>query len=635
MNRSLLRVPTWVLSPGRPLFYGILVHMEERDFLAILDFGSQYTHLIARRVRELGVYSEILPHDAPAAQLAGAKGIILSGGPQSVMQSALRPDPKIYDLNLPILGLCFGHQLLAEQFGGSLHQSKEREYGEAELTLSEESRRTSALLEGLDDVETVWMSHGDSVERVPDGFRVLAHTPTCPVAVMENATERMYGLQFHPEVTHTEHGMHMLQNFLFGICGATPSWNADERERMLTKKVKAEVGERKVFLLVSGGVDSTVAFAFLTRVLGKERVRGIFIDNGFMRLDEVEEIAGQFKEMGYDNIETVDAQKDFLDAVRGVHDPEEKRKRIGMMFLEVAARARKEHGVLPPEWVLAQGTIYPDTIESGGSAQAEVIKTHHNRVGEAQEMIADKELIEPIADLYKDEVRELGERLGLPDELIHRQPFPGPGLAIRIITQNAEPLHQVEETIRSAAKDIDAFFAKNASFAILPVRSVGVQGDQRTYAHPLAISTMIDWEPLRALSRTLLTAHREINRAVVLLNPQCDVLEKGEPVLLEVSKERLALLRTVDDIVQDFFRANGVAQEIWQAPVVLIPFGFGFRPSVVIRPVVSREAMTVTPFKLTQKMAEELVQTIEAAALPIAGIFYDITDKPPGTIEWE
>ncbi|MFA6511553.1 MAG: glutamine-hydrolyzing GMP synthase [Patescibacteria group bacterium] len=609
--------------------------MQQRDWIAILDFGSQYTHLIARRVRELGVYSEILPHDVSATDLKTAKGIILSGGPQSVAESNLRPDEKIYTLAIPILGLCFGHQLLAQHFGGKLHQSKEREYGEAALALSLDSRKTSPLLEGLDAEEIVWMSHGDSVERVPDGFRVLAHTPTCPVAVMENFAEQIYGLQFHPEVTHTEHGMHMLQNFVFGICGAQPSWNAAEREHILTEKVKAEVGERKVFLLVSGGVDSTVAFAFLTRVLGKERVRGLFIDTGFMRLNEVEEIAGQFKEMGYDNIEIIDAQKDFVDAVRGIHDPEEKRKRIGKMFLDVAERIRTERGYVAPEWVLAQGTIYPDTIESGGTQQAEVIKTHHNRVGEAQEMIANKELIEPVVDLYKDEVRELGERLGLPDELIHRQPFPGPGLAIRIITQQAKPLRDLEERMRITAKDIDAFFTENAQFAILPVQSVGVQGDQRTYAHPLAISTMIDWEPLRAVSRKLLTSFKAINRVVVLLNPQSGVLEKGEPVSLDVSEERLDLLRNVDAIVQDFFITNGVAAEIWQTPVVLIPFGFGLRPSVVIRPVVSREAMTVTPFKLTQKMAEELVQTIEAASLPIAGIFYDITDKPPGTIEWE
>lgn len=605
------------------------------DFIAILDFGSQYTHLIARRIRELGVYSEIFPHDTPAEALRSARGIILSGGPQSVRKSALRPDPGIFTLDIPVLGLCFGHQLLAEHFGGTLHESKEREYGEARIALGADAAGHSALLKGLKAEETVWMSHGDSVEQVPKGFTVLARTPDCPVAAMEHTKKRLYGLQFHPEVTHTENGMTILENFALRIAGAERSWSAERREKMLMEKVREDTGGRSVFLLVSGGVDSTVSFALLTTVLGKERVRGMLVDTGLMRLGEVREITKQFKELGYENVEVLNAREEFLAAVQNVHDPEEKRKRIGRLFLDVAERAREARGYVPPKWVLAQGTIYPDTIESGSTRQAEVIKTHHNRVGEAQEMIEKEELIEPIADLYKDEVRELGARLGLPDELVRRQPFPGPGLAIRIITQRTEPRPGFEETLRTTAAQINAGLAKDFALHILPIASVGVQGDQRTYAHPLALGGFLDWDSLRMISRKLLTASPEINRAVYCMNSKSNVLEEGTYVPLEVNARTVHLLQQVDAVVQDFFQAEGIAQEIWQVPVVLIAYGAGGKPSVVIRPVISREAMTVTPFPLTQKFSDGLTRAIAHSGLPVSGVFYDITDKPPGTIEWE
>lgn len=606
-----------------------------RSWIAILDFGSQYTHLIARRVRDLGVYSEILPHDGPAESMRDAAGIILSGGPQSVLESDLRPDRALFDLGKPVLGLCFGHQLIAALFGGELHQSKEREYGEELLRIPEKVQEMSKLLSGLGTEEVVWMSHGDSVSTVPDGFSVLGATATCPVAAMSNARRRIYSLQFHPEVAHTKNGMTMLSNFLFAICKARKTWNPGDHEEELLQRVREQAGKRNVFLLASGGVDSTVTFALLTKALGKKRVRGLFIDTGFMRLGEEQEIREAFEKLGYSNFDILNAQRVFFKAIKDVDDPEEKRKRIGAHFLTIAEEYRVEHGYVSPKWVIAQGTIYPDTIESGGTRHAETIKTHHNRVPEAQEAIARNELIEPIANLYKDEVRELGKRLRLPSELLTRHPFPGPGLAIRILTAKAESPFRLEDTIRAELKNIRPDLIPHYAFHVLPVVSVGVQGDQRTYAHPLAISGPLYWSTLRGISKKLLRMYREINRAIYVLNPDCGILRHGVFVRLKVEERHVALLQKVDHAVKQYFVATGAMDAIWQVPVVLIPFGVGRKPSIVIRPVVSHEAMTVAPYELTTEHAEGLRNALDAAKLPISGIFYDITDKPPGTIEWE
>jgi GMP synthase (glutamine-hydrolysing) len=401
------------------------------------------------------------------------------------------------------------------------------------------------------------------------------------------------------------------------------------------EQIRASVGERKVFLLASGGVDSTVSFALLTRTLGPDRVRGLFVNTGFMRMDEEQEIREAFAQLGYDNLEVVDASKDFLADVAGIDDPEEKRKRIGARFLALAERYRTEHGYAPPEWMLAQGTIYPDTIESGGTRNAETIKTHHNRVEEVQDLLAANEIIEPIAELYKDEVRELGRALKIPDRLLMRHPFPGPGLAIRILTKPVPAPGGLEQDIRRGLQRVRPDLPEHFRFRVLPVASVGVQGDRRSYAHPLAISGPLYWETLREISKELLRMYKLLNRAVFLLNPQSGVLEEAAAVPLAITPESVEMLQRVDRAVKDFFWKEELAQDLWQVPVVLIPVGAGGRPSVVVRPVVSREAMTVTPFELTENVAQGLVRAVEQSGQPISGIFYDITDKPPGTIEWE
>ena len=434
--------------------------MSSQNEVAILDFGSQYTHLIARRVRELGVVSHIYPTDVPASKLKNAVAIILSGGPRSLVRDPRLPfDPAIFNLGIPMLGLCYGHQLVADIFGGKVASGTAREYGLAALNIS-----PSPIFERVKKKTVVWMSHGDHVEKIPSGFKQIATTGNGSVAAMADEKKKMYGFQFHPEVAHSKEGKKMLHNFLFKICKAKKNWNVGQMLSSIEQSIeqltnchsdrasqRAEesrtIGERdpstalrsarddrkNVFLLVSGGVDSTVCFALLEKVLGKKRVFGLHIDNGFMRLDETKKITKALKKIGFNNLHIYDAEKEFLQALRGVTEPEQKRKIIGNLFLDITDRIMKEKGMDGKNWLLGQGTIYPDTIESGGTKNADVIKTHHNRVPRVQQMITEGRVIEPLKELYKDEVREIGLKLGLPKELIFRHPFPGPGLAIRCL----------------------------------------------------------------------------------------------------------------------------------------------------------------------------------------------------------
>ena len=393
------------------------------DAIAILDFGGQYTHLIANRIRRLLVYSEILQSDVPAERCARYKGIILSGGPHSVLDSD-RPgfDQGIFRLGIPVLGLCYGHQLMAQSLGGTVVAGKFREYGIAEIDIVAKS----PLFKGLSDHEQIWMSHGDAVETLPAGFTVLGTTAGCKAAAMGNEGSAMYGLQFHPEVTDTPKGMTILDNFIT-ICKCSREWNTDAFLREIAEEIRRKCAGRKVFLLVSGGVDSTVAFTLLNRVRGPENVLGLHIDNGLMRQGESADILTYMKAHGFDNLRIVDATERFLSALNNVADPEEKRRIIGRVFIEVQERSLKEFGLDPAGWILGQGTIYPDTIESAGTQHAERIKTHHNRVEAVMELLERGEIIEPLALLYKDEVRDLGGALGLPQSLLWRHPFPGPG----------------------------------------------------------------------------------------------------------------------------------------------------------------------------------------------------------------
>ncbi len=448
------------------------------DTVVVLDFGSQYTQLIARRIREARVRSVVLPYSTPAADVAalGPKGIVLSGGPSSVYDAnAPRGDEGVFDLGIPVLGLCYGMQLMARRFGGEVGRAPGREYGRAVVDVS-----GGRLLRALGPTETVWMSHGDHVETVPEGFAVTARTTNAPVAAFEDPVRGLYGLQFHPEVQHTEHGSEMLESFLYDACGCAPRWTMASFRESAVAKIRETVTEGIVLGGLSGGVDSTVAAVLIREAVG-ERFRGVFVDTGLLRKDEGRHVLSSFRHLGLP-VTGVDASDRFFDALAGVTDPEKKRKIIGGLFIDAFTENAK--AVDGAAW-LAQGTLYPDVIESvsihGPSA---VIKTHHN-VGGLPEKLGFK-LVEPLRELFKDEVRRLGEELGIPREMLYRHPFPGPGLAVRIpgeitrervrILQEADAIF-IEELRASGDYDRTA----QAFAVLLPVRSVGVMGDGRTY----------------------------------------------------------------------------------------------------------------------------------------------------------
>lgn len=381
-----------------------------RDAIAVLDFGGQYAHLIANRIRRLGVYSEIVASDTRADQLGKFKGVILSGSPHSVLDAGSPTiDPALLDCGIPLLGLCYGHQLVALKLGGRVVKGTVREYGRATLSIV----NNTGLLKGLDATEQVWMSHGDTVDALPAGFMRLGSTQDCALAAVGDPVRNIYGLQFHPEVTDTPHGMKVLDNYI-DICKCDRSWNSKTFIDAIEEEIRRKCSDRKVFLLVSGGVDSSVAFALLIKVLGAERVMGLHIDNGLMRHRESGDIIEYLNRHGFNNLKIEDASVEFLEALKGIDDPEKKRIAIGNMFIQVKDRVFAGLKLNPDEWLLAQGTIYPDTIESAGTEHADRIKTHHNRVDIILELLARGQVIEPLAQLYKDEVRELGEALGLP-----------------------------------------------------------------------------------------------------------------------------------------------------------------------------------------------------------------------------
>ncbi|MBI4880272.1 MAG: glutamine-hydrolyzing GMP synthase [Planctomycetes bacterium] len=460
-----------------------------REAIAIVDFGSQYTQLIARRVREQRVFCRIYPCSVDPADLAlqPLKGLILSGGPASVYEAgAPELDPRLLDLGVPVLGICYGLQAMVAALGGAVARGVEGgEYGRATLTL----RSASDLLSGVPRDSVVWMSHGDQVERLPDGFEVLAGSKACPFAAIAERQRRLYGLQFHPEVTHTAHGPSILRNFLFGICGVRGDWTMASFVDTAVRQVQDTVGSAgRVVLGMSGGVDSSVAAVLLHRAVG-ERLDAIFVDNGLLRKNERENVAKTFLERFEVRLHVVDAGDAFLADLAGVTDPEEKRRRIGHRFIEVfRGEARRCAGA----GFLAQGTLYPDVIESlaprGGPSAT--IKTHHNVGGLPEEL--GFTLVEPFRELFKDEVRALGALLGLPESILRRHPFPGPGLAVRIL---GEVTPERLEILREA----DAIFREElrlsgwrdrvaqAFVVLLPVRTVGVQGDQRTYGYACAI----------------------------------------------------------------------------------------------------------------------------------------------------
>ena len=499
---------------------------KEIDTVLVLDFGSQYTQLIARRVRESNVYSEILPWDIDEDKIKSMspKGIILSGGPDSVTNTYTPRVPKIvFELNIPILGICYGMQTLAEQMGGQVISADQKEFGYAELKINNESVLFSDLQKSLN----VWMSHGDQVQDLPDDFELVASTETAPIAAMQHNSKPIYALQFHPEVTHTEDGKVVLDNFIFKVCNASKDWKMDDLISNRIDEIKKQVKDNKVLLGLSGGVDSSVTAALLHQAIGNKLVC-VFVDNGLLRKGEAEEVMETFKENMNLNVIKSDSEEVFLRHLKGIHDPEQKRKIIGRTFIDVFdTEATKLKGI----HFLAQGTIYPDVIESSGSEskEARVIKSHHNVGGLPDEM--KMELVEPLRDLFKDEVRKMGVELGLAAEMLNRHPFPGPGLGVRILgeitKEKTSVLKEADHIFIQELIKADLYNKVSQAFAVyLPIKSVGVVGDERRYAEVIglrAVETVdfmtarwahLPYEFLEHVSNRIVNEIEEVSRVV-------------------------------------------------------------------------------------------------------------------------
>lgn len=497
--------------------------MESREKVLVLDFGGQYNQLIARRVRELNVYCELLPCDVSIERIKGLnpKGIIFTGGPSSVYEeNAPVPDERIFTLNVPILGICYGSQLIAKLTGGSVKRAPKREYGKSDIEYSD-----GMLFKGMTGKSVCWMSHTDYIDSLPKDFKITAKTDTCPVAAYENVSKGLYGVQFHPEVAHTKKGTKILKNFLYNVCKVKGDWTMSNFAKESIEKIKEKVGDKRVLLALSGGVDSAVAAALMHEAVGKNLIC-IFVDHGLLRKNEAQEVVRVFKDERNMNLIAVDASDRFLSKLRGVSDPERKRKIIGEEFIKVFEDESRKIGKVD---YLVQGTIYPDVIESGKGHSA-TIKSHHN-VGGLPDVVDFKEIIEPLRDLFKDEVRKVGFELGLPKEIVMRQPFPGPGLAIRIIgevteekikiLQDADFIYREEIAKASYDDKIWQYFA-----VLTSSRTVGVMGDERTYHYTLALRAVTsvdgmtaDWaripfEVLEKISNRIVNEVKGINRVV-------------------------------------------------------------------------------------------------------------------------
>ena len=498
--------------------------MQAFDKIIVLDFGSQYNQLITRRIREMGVYSELLSHKLSAQEIKelNPKGIIFSGGPNSVYdENAFKVDPEIFELNIPILGICYGMQLMAHNLGGKVESADNKEYGKADIEVLD---KDAVMFKDLPSKQTVWMSHGDLVTEVPAGFTVSATSANCPIAAMANPKKKLYGLQFHTEVRHTEYGNDILRHFAFDVCGAKDNWSMEDFIDMQVAKIRQTVGNQKVLLGLSGGVDSSVVGVLLHKAIGNQ-LTSIFVDHGLLRKGEAEQVMDSLGGKFGLNIIKVDAKDRFLGKLAGVSDPERKRKIIGNEFIQVFDdEATKLKGIK----FLAQGTLYTDVIESGTDT-AQTIKSHHNVGGLPEDM--QFELIEPLNTLFKDEVRELGEKLGMPHELVWRQPFPGPGLGIRVIGEITDEKLQI---VRDSDYILREEIAKHGLdkeiwqyFTVLPgIRSVGVMGDGRTYDYTIGIRAVtsidgmtadfakIDWDVLQEISVRIVNEVDHVNRVV-------------------------------------------------------------------------------------------------------------------------
>ena len=635
-----------------------------RSKIVVLDFGSQYAHLIAKRFRMLGYYSEIALPSTDLDVFENCKGIVFSGGPSSVYDEKVPEfNSEILNLDIPILGLCYGHYIVQMGYNGKVGKADVGEFGFATLNLNPSV--TSPLFKGIEPSQQVWMSHQDGVLELGEGFEVVGSTKDCPFAATQNLAKKRFSLQCHCEVKDTPCGNQIFQNFA-DYCGMEKNWDQDTVLQVILEQIKKDAADRNVLLFLSGGVDSTITFALLNKALGQDRVLGLHIDNGFMRKNESANVADAYHKFGFDNFIVEDASESFLKAIAGLTDPQKKRMAVGENFITVRNEVVAKQHLDESNWLLAQGTLYPDIIESGGTKNSNTIKTHHNRVAGIQELIAKGLIIEPIRDLYKDEVRAIGKKLGLSDELVMRHPFPGPGLSINVLCNDGKEKEQDLQELPLAQKELDGIalnmFCENCTAnlkrSVLPVRSVGVQGDFRTYRFP----AVLDFGPakekefplgakaaelgmrhfpgkrekIEECSSTITNAAKYMNRTCIKLYQKPGV--KDEDLKLQegyCDRRRLDQLREVDNIVLTELHKSGWYNQIFQHLTIDLPYATSAdRASFVLRPVVSEDVMTARFAMLPKDLLGTIVAQI--AALPfVDALYFDATNKPPATFGWE